>query len=83
MYEIELTTDAERQLSKLERQVQERIIANLERIRIRPYSHVIRLVGSPYFRLRVGDYRVILDIREDKLIIYVIEIGHRKSVYKN
>jgi mRNA interferase RelE/StbE len=82
MYDIEFSETTEKQLLKLERPIQKRIISTLERIRVTPYPHVKRLVGSPYFRLRVGDYRVILDIKKDKLIIFVIEVGHRKSIYK-
>ncbi|MBN2142061.1 type II toxin-antitoxin system RelE/ParE family toxin [Candidatus Woesearchaeota archaeon] len=82
MYDIEFTATAEKQLSKLERPLQERIVSSLERIRIRPYPYLKKLVGCPYFRLRVGDYRVILDIREDKLLILVLELGHRKNIYK-
>ena len=81
MYNVEFSKTAEKQLYKLGKEIQLRIISTLERIRIRPYSHIKKLVGVPYFRLRVGDYRVILDIRDDKLVIFVIEIGHRKSIY--
>ena len=81
MYSIEFTSNAEKQLYKLERKTQERIIRVLERIKIRPLHFVKRIVGSPYYRLRVGDYRIILDIRQDKLIIFVIELGHRKNIY--
>ncbi len=82
MYSIEFSQTAERQLYKLEKKVQVRIISTLERIRVRPYPHVKKLVSSPYFRLRVGEYRVILDIKEDRLIIFVIEVGHRRNIYK-
>ncbi len=82
MYSIEFSQTAEKQLYKLERNVQARIISTLERIRVRPYPHVKKLVSSPYFRLRVGEYRVILDIKEDRLIIFVIEVGHRRNIYK-
>ena len=82
MYEIEFST-AEKQLYRLERNTQVRIISTLERIRIKPYTHVKKLVGSDYFRLRVGDYRVILDIKESKLLIFIIEVGHRKNIYSN
>ena len=82
MFSVEFSKTAEKQLYKLEKNIQVRIISTLERIRIRPYPHVKKLVGSPYFRLRVGDYRLILDIQPDKLIIFVIEIGHRKGIYK-
>lgn len=82
MFDIEFSKTAFKQLSKLEKDIQSRIISVLERIRIRPYPHVKRLVGSPYFRLRAGDYRVILDIQKNKLVIFVIEVGHRKNIYR-
>ncbi len=82
MFEIEFSESAEKQLYKLEKQIQIRIVSTLDRIRVRPYPFVKKLVGSPYFRLRVGDYRVILDIKEDRLLIYVIELGHRSHIYE-
>ena len=54
----------------------------LERIRIRPESFVTKLVGDPGFRLRVGEYRIIIDIDKEKLLILVIKIGHRSRIYK-
>ena len=82
MYKIELSQTAEKQFYKLEKELQIRIISTLNRIRIRPYSHIKKLVNSPYFCLRVGDYRIILDIKEEKLLIFVIELGHRRRIYK-
>ena len=82
MYEIEFSKTAEKQFNKLNKEVRTRIISTLMRIRIRPYAHVKKLVASPYFALRVGEYRVILDIQKQKLIVYVIEVGHRSSIYK-
>ena len=81
-YEIEFTDTSRKQFHKLEIGIQERIIKVLERIRIRPETHVKKLVGDLGYRLRVGEYRVILDIKKEKLIILVIKIGHRKNVYK-
>ena len=81
MYEIIFSDKAKRQLGKLERNIQERIINSLERIRIRPESFVAKLVGDPAYKLRVGDYRILLDIDKGKLLILVIKIGHRKNVY--
>lgn len=82
MYDVELSIIAQKQLYKLEKEIQKRILSTLERIRIRPYLHIKKLIGSPYFALRAGKYRIILDIKENKLLIYVIEIGHRKNIYK-
>ena len=81
-YGIVFSDNAFKQLKKLEPEIQERIIKVLERIRIRPESFVTKLVGDPGFRLRVGEYRVIVDIDKDKLLILVIKIGHRSRIYK-
>jgi mRNA interferase RelE/StbE len=82
MFDIEFSKSAVKQLLKLEKDIQHRIVSTLDRIRVRPYPHVKKLVGNPYFRLRVGEYRVILDIQKNKLIIFVVEMGHRKNIYK-
>jgi len=83
MYEIILSDKAKKQLIKLDKDLQRRIGFSFERIKIRPHSFAKKLAGSPYFRLRVGNYRIILDIKQDKLIIMVIEMGPRKNIYKN
>jgi mRNA interferase RelE/StbE len=82
MYSVEISEKASKQISKLENNTQERIVASLERIRIRPITFIKKLVGADLYSLRVGDYRIILDIQNDKLIILVIDIGHRSIVYR-
>lgn len=81
-YSIIFSDFSLKQLNKLSKDTQKRISSTLERCRIRPYPHVKKLVGSKYFRLRVGNYRIILDIIEEKLVIHVIELGHRRNIYK-
>ena len=51
-------------------------------IRANPYQAIIRLTGSPFFRLRMRNYRVILDLQQNKMIIFVIEVNHRRKIYK-
>ena len=82
MYEVLFSNNAERQLKKLEKTIQERIIASLERARIRPEKHFKRLVGEKAYSLRIGYYRAIADIERKKLIILVLKVEHRKKVYK-
>jgi len=82
LYEIVFSQKAKKQLFKLERSIQERIISALERIRIRPQSYITKLVGDPGYKLRVGDYRLIMDIDKGKLLVLVIKIGHRKNIYE-
>jgi mRNA interferase RelE/StbE len=81
-YQIFFTDKASKQLKKLEKIDQERIIKSLERIRIRPEAHITKLVGDPGYKLRVGNYRVILEIEKEKLIILVLMIGLRKNIYQ-
>lgn len=81
MYEIIFSDLALKQLKKIERATNERIIHALERIRINPTAHVKKLVGEPDYSFRVGDYRIILTIDQGKLVIFVIKVGHRSTIY--
>ena len=81
MYQIIFSHKAKKQLEKLEKQIQIRIINALERIRVRPETYVTKLVGDTSYKFRVGDYRVILDIDINRLLILVIKVGHRKDIY--
>ncbi len=80
MYEIIFSQKAKKQLFKLERVIQEKIIIALERIRIRPQDYLTKLIGDPGYKLRVGDYRIIMDLDNTNLLILVIKIGHRKNI---
>ena len=81
MYQIIISDYALKQLNKLEKESQRRILSALERVRIRPTHYFSRLVGESSYKLKVGDYRVIADIEHEKLIILVIKIGHRRNIY--
>ncbi len=81
-YSLEYSSKALRQLKKLEKGLQERILSALERARIRPEAHFKKLVGEEAYSLRVGRYRIIADIIKNKLVILVLKVGHRKNVYK-
>lgn len=82
MFEVIFSDTADRQLKKLEMETQKRILSVLGRVRIRPWLYFKRLVGEKAYSLRAGDYRVIADIEKQKLIIFVIKVGHRKNIYK-
>ena len=47
-----------------------------------PFKAVIKLQNSPFFRLRVGDYRVILNLQQNRMIIFVVETDHRSKIYR-
>ena len=83
MYDIILSEQVVKQLEKLEKNTQERILKALERIRMKPEAYVTKLVGPFGYKLRIGDYRVIIDINHGKSIISVTKVGHRKNIYKD
>jgi mRNA interferase RelE/StbE len=82
---IRFDETAKKQLKKLDRQVARTIrdylkeIADLEDVRSRGKGLSGRLSGL--WRYRVGDYRVICDMNDTEIIVYVVEVGHRKDVY--
>jgi len=80
-YDILFTARAEKQFSKLETKTRENILGVLERIKIRPFSFAKRLIGTEYYKLRAGKYRIIIDIKNKTLLILVLEIGHRRNIY--
>ncbi len=80
-FEIIWSDPAIRQLKRLDRSVARRIFDKVGNLAENPHRFVQKLVNSPYYRLRVGDYRVILDIQGDVLRILVLKVGHRESIY--
>lgn len=83
MYSITITDTAKKQLKKLEKNIQVRIITILKGIRIRPEHYIKKVVGLPFHSLRIGKYRAILLLDLNSKEIKVIKIGHRKDIYKN
>ncbi len=81
---IEFSAHAQRQGDKLPQAIKWRIIRAVRRLAKNPFPKGVRkLAGSDYYRLRVGDYRVIYEVHRDKLFILVIRIGHRKDIYRS
>ena len=81
MYSVTFSEVAQKQFEKLEKNTQERIFAVLSRCKINPYTHVTKVVGTEYFRARAGDWRIIMKIENNQLLILVVKIGKRENVY--
>ncbi len=83
-YSVEFLRTALKELSKLPKDVQQRIATKIDELKTNPHPPgVIALInGDGRLRLRVGDYRIIYRIEEDKLVIVIIKVGHRRNVYK-
>jgi mRNA interferase RelE/StbE len=83
---IELSKKADKSLDRIAKADQRRIISALEQIAMLhdPRQRGHGLVGhyAGHWRYRVGDYRIIAKIEDGRLVIVVIEIGHRREVYR-
>jgi mRNA interferase RelE/StbE len=84
---IEFHPDAAKELKKLGREAAARIVRTLE-TRIAPLDDP-RTLGAPlkgghegYWRWRIGDYRVIARIEDEKITILVVRVAHRREAYR-
>ena len=69
-------------LRSLEQPIRKRVIKKIRSIEENPLRFVERLVGYSLFKLRIGDYRAIIDIKQEANQIIVVLVGHRSQVYK-
>ena len=85
-WRIEITNTAKKQLAKLDRQVQREIVRYLrERISTdddpRRYGAPLRRELAGRWKYRVGAYRLICEIQDEKILVLVLMVGHRSTVY--
>lgn len=83
-YKIEWKNSAYKELQKLPRPMIVKVVAAVSDLANDPFPRgVKKLVGSEYtYRIRIGDYRVVYEVFENKLIIGIVRVRHRKDVYR-
>ena len=83
-YSIEISPTAHRQLKKLDPVARRRIQAAIELLADEPRPPAAKpLVNSDgAWRVRVGDYRVVYDIEDERLVVLVLAAGHRREIYR-
>lgn len=83
-FDVRYTASAARQLRKLDKTAQTRILRTIEILRTNPRPpRAKQLVGgSGEWRVRTGDFRIIYEIHDGELLILVLRIGHRREVYR-
>ena len=85
MYSVIYTPSALKDFKKLSPEVAKRLFLALRDMKEDPYSHVKKLktaLDSPIYSLRIGEYRVLMTIEDAQLVIFVIEAGHRSTIYR-
>lgn len=84
-YRVEFKRSAAKALKKVpkpdRRRIRNQIDTLMESV---PDPEVTKMKGNnPFHRIRVGDYRIVYEIDEEKSVILVLKIGHRKEVYRH
>ncbi len=81
MYEIQFDKRALNFLNKLDILTKKRIWNKLQECKIKPFRYLKHLEYIEGYKLRVGDYRLIIDVQEKIKILFVLKIGKRSNIY--
>lgn len=83
-YQIDVAPSALRQLRKLDPQARRKIQAAIELLADEPRPPAAKMLvnAGGAWRVRVGDYRVVYDIEDGRLVILVLAVAHRREVYR-
>ena len=83
-WQVEFSPDAARELRALPARVQRRISDRVNALARNPFPPGSRkLVGQTSgYRIPVGDYRVLYELQKDRLVVFVVKVGHRRDVYR-
>jgi mRNA interferase RelE/StbE len=80
-YDLKIQKNAQKSLSKISKPFQTKIIDKIYALSNDPYYNAKKLTGREAYRIRIGNYRVIYEIKNSELVILVVHIGHRKDIY--
>jgi len=83
-FRVEFTRSAAKLLKAIPKTTQKQIVRKIESlVECLPDPAKTKMKGdNPFHRVRVGDYRIIYEIRNEILLIIILKIGHRKEVYR-
>ena len=82
-YAIRIKESAARELQRIERSDRERLIAAIDRLAENPFAgSALKGELRGLRRIRVGDYRLIYELREHDLVVLVLRAAHRREAYR-
>lgn len=86
LYKIEFVKSAKKEFDHLPAPVKKKTLDALSLLAINPYTEILNIKklkgATDLFRVRLGDYRLVYEIRAQIVTVVVIKIGHRKDVYR-
>jgi mRNA interferase RelE/StbE len=83
-YKVIFTKSVKKDFRKIPKLEVSKILNEIEELAKNPRSSKTKkLKGEKLYRLRVGNYRVIYDIKDNLMLIFVVKLGHRSDIYRN
>ena len=79
---IRWSQQAERFVAKLPNDIARRIVNKVNSIKESPFHFLKHHEGADFYKLRVGDYRVLVDVDTAEKVVYVRVLGHRRNIYQ-
>jgi len=82
-YRLNYLPAAQKSIEHLPRDMQRRLLDRIETLSFNPRPPgCVKLTGQDAYRIRVGEYRVVYTIYDDRLLVLIIDVGHRREVYR-
>jgi mRNA interferase RelE/StbE len=83
-YFVDLSPLAEKQVRKIRNgELQQRLLTAMTELGVDPRPQgTKRMVSNPFWRIRVGDWRIVYEIQDDVLVVVVVTLGIRGDVYE-
>ena len=86
VYRVEFTKSSRKEFERLPGKLRLKTAEALHLLSQNPYSELLKIKklkgAEGLYRIRLGDYRVVYEIRDERLVVIVIKIGHRREVYR-
>jgi mRNA interferase RelE/StbE len=85
MYKVSIKNSALKEIQQIPKAFRVKIIEAIDSLAVNPRPNGVKKLESfrNSYRVRVGQYRIVYEIEDDKLIVEVVKVGNRKEVYRN
>ena len=84
-YRVFIDKSAEKDIDRLPKKIREAVMEEIEELSQdprKPGTAPLEGILKPYWKTRVGDYRIAYEILDDRLIVYVVRVLDRKEIYR-
>jgi mRNA interferase RelE/StbE len=83
VYSIEVKRSAAKEIEDLPRDARRRVVERIGGLANDPRPPGCeKLAGGDRYRIRQGDYRIVYSVEDDRLVVWVVKVGHRRDVYR-